>query len=631
MSKSIVNTFSIPAELKSLRCWCGWRAEPSASGKLTKKPFKPTGGPFRISKAEQDLDSFEHVMIAYDRDVLDGINFLPGDGIAGLDLDNCGNEDGTLDPRVEPLLEAMQSYAEYSPSGLGVRVLFRIEGELRDIADAAAGFECFANGKHTLSITGDANLGMPRTLATVSADKVRDLYRNWKADSPNGDLATSTGPKTPTKGPAVAFTDAAEYPPDSAEDVIALVDHCLPLLSDKRAEDYDAWLKVGFALRSAENASGEDFTDRWQGFSRRSAKYDAEESLAKWEGLDPNSISYRSLLHWAKEDSGKSTEEIQGRSRLNPFAHIRPKTLAEMSAASEPLAWRWQGYLAEGYVTLLIGMWKAGKSTLLGHLLREMVTGGQLAYSVRKGRALVLSEERESMWAIRGSSLGIDPEHHRFICNPLHRRFKKDEWPQWIAHIKDLCGEFECDTLVIDTISDYWPVLDENRSEEQADALKPLNVFRDLGLATLVYHHPRKGESVRGQNARGSGYIQGWSDINLEFKVVGGTKRKIESASRFDETPLKQLVELVEGRYQVAADEGQPSPTRDLILAALGEQCLDANDLFQQLAVECRPTTVNALRKLLNGYHANGVLQRSERGGKKDPYKYAAATNQTFT
>ena len=46
----------------------------------------------------------------------------------------------------------------------------------------------------------------------------------------------------------------------------------------------------------------------------------------------------------------------------------------------EPSAdWLWHGFLARANLTLLTGMWKSGKTTLLSLLLSRRKTGGSLA------------------------------------------------------------------------------------------------------------------------------------------------------------------------------------------------------------------------------------------------------------
>src|SRR5947209_11175184 len=80
----------------------------------------------------------------------------------------------------------------------------------------------------------------------------------------------------------------------------------------------------------------------------------------------------------------------------------------ELSAASENIAWLWQGYLAPGNVTLLTSQWKAGKTTLLSVLLSQLRKGGDVAgLAVTPGKAVVISEEPNGAWARRHRKLGF--------------------------------------------------------------------------------------------------------------------------------------------------------------------------------------------------------------------------------
>ena len=36
----------------------------------------------------------------------------------------------------------------------------------------------------------------------------------------------------------------------------------------------------------------------------------------------------------------------------------------------DQVTWQWDGWLATGFITLLVGLWKAGKTTLRGHILK---------------------------------------------------------------------------------------------------------------------------------------------------------------------------------------------------------------------------------------------------------------------
>jgi primase-polymerase (primpol)-like protein len=48
---------------------------------------------------------------------------MPEFGITALDFDNCVDAQGKLPPEIEQI--ASQTYAEYSPSGKGIRAFVR--------------------------------------------------------------------------------------------------------------------------------------------------------------------------------------------------------------------------------------------------------------------------------------------------------------------------------------------------------------------------------------------------------------------------------------------------------------------------------------------------------------------------
>src|SRR4051812_20401770 len=64
--------------------------------------------------------------------------------------------------------------------------------------------------------------------------------------------------------------------------------------------------------------------------------------------------------------------------------------------------WQWHGLLAGGNVTLLTGMHKCGKTTMLSLLLARRRHGGTLAgLAVQPGKTVVVSEEDPALWAER--------------------------------------------------------------------------------------------------------------------------------------------------------------------------------------------------------------------------------------
>lgn len=74
----------------------------------------------------------------------------------------------------------------------------------------------------------------------------------------------------------------------------------LGLLSDKRASNYNDWMRVGWALHNIDRS----LLDEWIEFSQRNPqKYKEGECEERWSGMNTEGLTIRSLVHWAKEDN----------------------------------------------------------------------------------------------------------------------------------------------------------------------------------------------------------------------------------------------------------------------------------------------------------------------------------------
>lgn len=108
---------NIPALLKGLDRWVVWQYE-EGNGKVTKPPYVPAPGKKRhaLVNARSTWGTFERAKKTHESGDFDGIGFVLGDGIFGIDLDHAT---GAM---VEEAL-SLGSYTEWSPSGHGVHVI----------------------------------------------------------------------------------------------------------------------------------------------------------------------------------------------------------------------------------------------------------------------------------------------------------------------------------------------------------------------------------------------------------------------------------------------------------------------------------------------------------------------------
>jgi hypothetical protein len=226
--------------------------------------------------------------------------------------------------------------------------------------------------------------------------------------------------------------------------------------------------------------------------------------------------------------------------------------------------WLWEGCLARGGITLLSALWKVGKSTLLSHMLRALGEGAAGSFAgldVQPGRVLYVTEEHESLWADRRDALGIG-DHVHFQIRPFLSKPDWGGWSQFLLHLKTLQETQPYDLLVMDTISNLWPVRDENDAAQVQSALMPLHGLGDS--SKLLVHHMRKGDGQEATAARGSGAFSAFADILLELRRFNAgdrcdRRRVLSGYGRYKETPEELVLELDAdgGGYAERGNRGQ--------------------------------------------------------------------------
>ncbi|HHT9117104.1 MAG TPA: AAA family ATPase [Candidatus Hypogeohydataceae bacterium YC38] len=317
--------------------------------------------------------------------------------------------------------------------------------------------------------------------------------------------------------------------------------------------------------------------------------------------------------------------------KTSPESHFwTPIPLVELQATQDTTTWLWHGFVARGSSTLLSALWKAGKTTLLSHLLKTMSQGGNLAgQEVVKGSALIITEERKGHWLRRRESLSLDGN-----IDLISRPFKgKPSWPEWskfISHVDKLLESKQYDLIVIDTLAPLWPVEKENDVGEVTRGVMPLLQWCDKGVSLLLLHHFRKGDGTEAQASRGSGSLTALVDIVLEFRRFDytrkeDTRRVMEGWSRYEETPLEVVLELSEGRYVTLGSkvESREADRQRVILGILPTDSpgYTVEEVKGQLVEGVRIGT-RGVRQALEELYKDGAVLRGGEGKKADPYRY---------
>jgi P4 family phage/plasmid primase-like protien len=170
---------NIPDVLKEKSNWVCWKLQTDTKGRATKIPYRAGGTAKANATDSATWSTFASCLATYEAGKADGVGFVvtPESGITGVDLDGCRNpETGELHADAAAILESLDTYAEISPSGTGVRAFIvatlprDTNGETRNRTAAAwkkgaekAEIELYDTARY-FTVTGDFLGAMPRAI-----------------------------------------------------------------------------------------------------------------------------------------------------------------------------------------------------------------------------------------------------------------------------------------------------------------------------------------------------------------------------------------------------------------------------------------------------------------------------------
>jgi putative DNA primase/helicase len=194
-----VNFNQIPDQLKRLSQWVNWTVE-ERGGKVTKIPINPKTGGQAQSNNPLTWGTFNAAVERFrkcENDHIEGIGFmLSGNGLCGLDLDDCIDEDGNIYPLAKEIVNMANSYTEVTPSGKGLRIFAK--GELPTGRRKKADFEVYNSGRF-LTVTGNHLEGTPATIEQRDKE-ISEIHRQMfgtKKATPNKENTPSSSSPLP--------------------------------------------------------------------------------------------------------------------------------------------------------------------------------------------------------------------------------------------------------------------------------------------------------------------------------------------------------------------------------------------------------------------------------------------------
>lgn len=305
----------IPQFLKALPRWVNWKWS-QVGKKWTKVPVHPKG--YNASSTDQSTWSDFATVVQANLDHGYGVGFVfNNDGLVGIDIDDCRNpQTGAIALWAMYLIQTLDSYAEVSPSGTGVKLF--LTGTLpeqfrkkHNRTDGNGGVEIFASGRF-FTVTG---LHIASTLPDIQNrnDELNRVYLDccdWKP--------ITVAPKPSTYVPQSIPTASSDR--DTA--VLALT-----AISNNPGLDYDDWLNVGMALHSVDVG----LLGEWESWSRESEKYADGECVRKWHSFTGGKgVGIGTLCHMA-DQTGKTWRPQTIRQELDTTPEAKLKGQIELA------------------------------------------------------------------------------------------------------------------------------------------------------------------------------------------------------------------------------------------------------------------------------------------------------------
>ena len=310
----------------------------------------------------------------------------------------------------------------------------------------------------------------------------------------------------------------------------------------------------------------------------------------------------------------------------------------------EKVDWVAKPWLATEAITELDGKAKsAGKTTFALAMCQAILRGEAFLGEVASKTSIVyLTEESRPSFRAALDRAGIGPADNFHILQWKELfGFNKTEdsespWTIAICEAVNLAKRHGAKVLIVDTFAQFAKLTGdkENSAGDVLEAMEPLQVARDEGLAVLLIRHERKEGGSVGVSGRGSSALSGAVDIILQLQKPEGNHptrfRQIRAVGRFDDLPGELSIQLTEaGSYEIAGStsaialEGAMAKLQSLLPGSC-DGALTTAELETQTGI---PRTT--LQQAIDALEGSGFIKRSGAGRKGSPFRFHLVSAET--
>ena len=584
---------NIPAALKAERRWAPWAAvwNPKAlggQGKYGKIPYRADRPAFKLANnSTRGWTSFDAAMAAYRAapDKFAGVGYVltgaktegsaadafePG-RFVGVDLDHCRDPlTGVIEPWAAEVIAQLDTYAEVSPSGTGLRAVAEYS-LARDCINIDEGVEIYGGVKaRFVTITGQYIDGAPKDVRAPRAGSVDVLVAKYRKKLQSADVLDLHLPPLLSAMDMPDLSDLelapnvanffAEGAPVGATDnsrVLFRVAVELARSGCNRQEIFSLLESNEFALEIALNHRGQDYDKAlrylWKhsaGAGEAKAKAIRDDLNLSFDDMDLDDSPDIELEMTVEEMLGCAPEvaascEPQGVATSNEFddlgpdpdaevvgrdlAPIKPRRFApqtpEQFLRRPAPKWLIKGVLPQKSLVMVYGASGSGKSFFTFDMCAAIARGlpwrgarvvqGRGVYVVAEGaggfrnRLEAYCEQHD----VAPSELGLG-----LIANApnLRDKLQVDEL------IEDLKAFGPISFIVMDTYARVMVGGNENDAKDVGEVVAQCAKIQSKTKATVILvHHSGKDDAA---GARGSSALR--AAVDTEIQVTSNTKTR---------------------------------------------------------------------------------------------------------
>ena len=527
----------VPEPLRALPGWLIWRYEQFAGeAKPRKIPFWADGTRRHGTQGgPQDRDRLSTFVAAQDAAIrlgFDGVGFAPLDsfGYTFLDFDNCVDVHGNMPKEVEDIVN--RTYAEYSPSGKGVRAV--LKGDLGNHKTYATpdqfGFETFSTSGF-VTFTGNV---LPTCELLGYEDHIAEVDRQTEDLCQRRFGATSGATFDPDdfmagREPKIGLTVS------QMEELLSYLDPSM---------GREPWLRVGMALHHECDGDDTGF-ELWDDWSSEGETYPGTEGLRyQWESLRPapgkRQVTMASVIKMAKE-SGYRPSEAGSREEVLAKAEaimadlpaegrrrFTPEPIYDVSQHA-PMEWLIKRVMPKAGLGILYGASGSGKTFVALDFAFSIAMGRDWRGNrTTQAKVIIIAAEGGSGLGKRAEAyarfynfdLRDVPNLHVITAAPNF--LESDDISEVLAEIKAIGG---AEFLIIDTLAQVTPGANENTSEDMGRALANIKLLHEqLGCMVELVHHAGKDLS---KGSRGWSGLKAAADVQHEITRHENGEREI--------------------------------------------------------------------------------------------------------